>query len=37
MSRMQISAPAAAESGPRSFLSRANRKLYASLAAMRNM
>jgi ABC-type nitrate/sulfonate/bicarbonate transport system substrate-binding protein len=37
MSRMQIAAPAAAESGYRNFLSRANRKPYASIPAMRNM
>jgi len=37
MTRMKISAPAAAESGYRNFLSRANRKPYASIAAMQNM
>ncbi|HEV8532684.1 MAG TPA: ABC transporter substrate-binding protein [Methylomirabilota bacterium] len=37
MARMKISAPAAAESGYRNFLSRANRKPYASITAMRNM
>lgn len=37
MARMKISAPAAAESGYRTFLSRANRKPYASIPAMRNM
>ena len=37
MARMKISAPAAAESGYRNFLSRANRKPYASIAAMQNM
>jgi NitT/TauT family transport system substrate-binding protein len=37
MARMKISAPAAAESGYRDFVSRANRKPYASIAAMQNM
>jgi ABC-type nitrate/sulfonate/bicarbonate transport system substrate-binding protein len=37
MTRMKISAPSAAESGYRSFLARANRKPYPSIAAMRNM
>jgi ABC-type nitrate/sulfonate/bicarbonate transport system substrate-binding protein len=37
MARMKISTPAAAESGYRNFLSRANRKPYASIAAMQNM
>ena len=37
MSRMNISVLAAAESGYRSFLSRANRKPYASITAMQNM
>ena len=37
MARMKISAPAPAESGYRNFLSRANRKPYASIAAMQNM
>jgi ABC-type nitrate/sulfonate/bicarbonate transport system substrate-binding protein len=37
MSHMKISAPDAAERGYRSFLSRANRKPYASIPAMRNM
>jgi ABC-type nitrate/sulfonate/bicarbonate transport system substrate-binding protein len=37
MARMKVSAPAAAESGYRNFLSRANRKPYASIAAMQNM
>jgi len=37
MSRMKISAPRAAEIGYRSFLERANRRLYASVPAMRNM
>jgi ABC-type nitrate/sulfonate/bicarbonate transport system substrate-binding protein len=37
MARMKIPAPAAAESGYRDFLSRANRKPYASIAAMQNM
>jgi ABC-type nitrate/sulfonate/bicarbonate transport system substrate-binding protein len=37
MARMQISVPAAAESGYRNFLARANRKPYASVAAMQNM
>ena len=37
MARMKIVAPAAAESGYRNFLSRANRKPYASIAAMQNM
>ena len=35
--RMKISVSAAAESGYRNFLSRANRKPYASIAAMQNM
>jgi NitT/TauT family transport system substrate-binding protein len=37
MARMKISAPAAVESGYRDFVSRANRKPYASIAAMQNM
>ncbi len=37
MARMKISAPAAAESSYRTFLSRANRKPYASITAMQNM
>jgi NitT/TauT family transport system substrate-binding protein len=37
MARMKISTPAAAESGYRNFLSRANRKPYASITAMQNM
>jgi len=37
MARMKISVPAAAESGYRNFLSRVNRKPYASVAAMQNM
>src|SRR5439155_1028594 len=37
MARMKIPAPAATESGYRNFLSRANRKPYASIAAMQNM
>jgi hypothetical protein len=35
--RMKISAPAAAASAYRDFVSRANRKPYASIAAMQNM
>jgi hypothetical protein len=37
MARMKISTPAAAESGYRNFLTRANRKPYASIASMQNM
>jgi ABC-type nitrate/sulfonate/bicarbonate transport system substrate-binding protein len=37
MSHMKISSPAAAENGYRNFLSRVNRKPYASIPAMRNM
>ena len=37
MSRLKISVPAAVEIGYRSFLARANRRLYASIPAMRNM
>ena len=37
MARMKISAPAAAESGYRNFLSHASRKPYASIPAMQNM
>ena len=37
MARMKISAPAAAASGYRDFVARANRKPYASLLAIRNM
>ena len=37
IARMQISAPAAAESRYRNFLSRASRKPHASIAAMQNM
>ena len=37
MTRMNLSAPAAVESAYRSFLSRSNRKPYASTEAMQNM
>ena len=37
MARMKISAPAAAASAYRDFVSRANRKPYASIAAIQNM
>ncbi len=37
MARMKISAPAAAERGYRDFVARANRKPYASIAAIQNM
>jgi NitT/TauT family transport system substrate-binding protein len=37
MTRTKLSAPAAAESGYRNFLSRANRKPYASVPSMQNL